>query len=85
MPRTTAPSVSWRNSSPINSGGGADPLTNSKLIVYKIIQVPSLSRLSPYISELNFLGAPASFNKASTATVSVQESTDPNINAYDHV
>lgn len=33
------------------------------------------------MSELNFLGAPASFNKAKTATVSVQDSTDPNINA----
>ena len=33
------------------------------------------------MSELNFLGAPASLSKASTATVSVHDNTDPNIKA----
>jgi hypothetical protein len=49
--------------------------------VNKIIQVPSLSKLSPSIKELNFFGEPDSFKRAKTATVSVQESTAPNINA----
>mgnify|MGYP006869349354 CR=1 FL=1 len=58
------------------------PFTSSKLIVSKTIQVPSLNKLYPSIKELNFFGAPASLSNAKTATVSVQESTDPNINAY---
>jgi len=45
------------------------------------MQDPSLNKLSPSMRELNFLGAPASLSRARTATVSVQESTDPNINA----
>jgi hypothetical protein len=45
------------------------------------MQLPSLIRLSPYIKDLNFLGAPAYFNKANTATVSVQDKTEPNIKA----
>jgi hypothetical protein len=35
--------------------------------------------------ELNFLGAPAYFNRARTATVSVHDRTEPNINAYEYV
>lgn len=77
--------VSYRNSWPIFNGGGAEPLTNYKLIVNKTMHVPSLNRLSPSISELNFLGAPASLSSAKTATVSVQERTEPNINAYDQL
>ncbi len=43
--------------------------------------MPSLNKLSPSIKELNFLGAPAYFSKANTATVSVHDKTDPNMNA----
>ena len=57
------------------------PFTSYKLIVSKTIHVPSLNKLSPSIKELNFFGAPAYLSKAKTATVSVQESTDPNIKA----
>lgn len=62
--------------------GGVVPFTNSKLIVNRTMQVPSLKRLSPSINELNFRGAPASFSRARTATVSVHDNTEPNINAY---
>lgn len=62
-------------------GGIFSPLTSSKLIVSKTIHVPSLNKLSPSINELNFLGAPAYLSKAKTATVSVHESTEPNIKA----
>jgi len=85
QPRITAPSVSYRKSFPMKRGGGILPFTNYKLIVYKIIHEPSLSKLSPSINELNFRGAPAYLRSASTATVSVQESTDPNIKASGHV
>jgi hypothetical protein len=84
-PSAMAPRQSSKNNFPINSGGGILPLTNSKLTVYKIIQVPSLSKLYPSIKELNFLGAPAYLRSASTATVSVQESTEPNMNASGQV
>lgn len=60
-------------------------MTSYKLMVYKIMHDPSLIKLYPSIRELNFLGAPASFRRARTATVSVQESTDPNMNAYGQV
>ena len=46
------------------------------------MHVPSLNKLYPSIRELNFLGAPAYFNNAKTATVSVHDNTDPNIKAY---
>jgi hypothetical protein len=80
-----APIVNSKNSLIINKGGGIEPFTSYKLIVNNTIQLPSLNKLSPSIKELNFLGAPAYFNKANTATVSVHESTDPNINAYGQV
>jgi hypothetical protein len=80
-PNKIAPSVSYKNNYPMNKAGGIFPFTNSKLMVNRIIQDPSLSKLSPSIKELNFRGAPASFRRASTATVSVQDNTDPNMNA----
>ena len=46
------------------------------------MHVPSLNKLYPSIRELNFRGAPAYFNNAKTATVSVHDNTDPNIKAY---
>lgn len=81
QPNITAPTVNSKNSLTMNKAGGIVPLTSYKLIVYKTIHDPSLNKLSPSIKELNFLGAPASLSKAKTATVSVHESTDPNINA----
>jgi hypothetical protein len=84
-PNIIAPSVNSRNNCTIYSGGGLFPLTSSKLIVNNTIQVPSLNRLYPSINELNLRGAPAYFNSAKTATVSVQDRTDPNINAYDQL
>ena len=57
------------------------PLHSSKLIVNRIMQLPSLRRLYPSIKELNFLGAPASLRRERTATVSVQERMDPNMKA----
>jgi len=38
-------------------------------------------RDSPSIKELNFLEAPASFNNAKTATVSVHDRIEPNMKA----
>lgn len=84
-PKTMAPRVNQKNNRMINIGGGGLPLTNYKLIVNRIIHVPSLNKLYPSINELNFRGAPAYFNKAKTATVSVHERTDPNIKASGHV
>lgn len=81
IPKTIAPIVSSKKEIPIWRGCIGPPFTNYKLIVNKTIQVPSLNKLYPSISELNFLGAPASFNIANTATVSVHDSTDPNIKA----
>ena len=66
-------------------GGGLDPLTSYKLIVKRIIHVPSFKRLSPSIRELNLRGAPAYFRRANTATVSVHERTEPNMKAYGYV
>lgn len=80
-PRTMAPTVSSRNNITIWRGGMFSPFTSYKLIVNKTIQVPSLNKLSPSIKELNFFGAPAYLSNANTATVSVQESTDPNMKA----
>ncbi len=80
-PRTIAPMVSSRNSMTIYSGCISPPLTSSRLMVSNTIHVPSLNKLSPYINELNFFGAPAYFNNANTATVSVHDKTDPNMNA----
>lgn len=80
-PSTIAPPVNYTNSFPISNIPMLPPLQSSKLIVNKIIQLPSFRRLYPSISELNFLGAPASLSKASTATVSVQDKTEPNIKA----
>jgi hypothetical protein len=85
IPKTIAPIVNSKNAIPIWRGCIGPPLTNYKLIVSKTIQVPSLNKLYPSINELNFLGAPASFKIAKTATVSVHESTDPNINADGYV
>lgn len=45
------------------------------------MHVPSLSRDSPSINELNFFGAPTSLRSESTAIVSVQDKIDPNMNA----
>lgn len=83
-PSTMAPTVSYRNSCTILRGGGLDPFTNYRLIVNSTMHDPSLNKLSPSMSELNLRGAPAYFNSAKTATVSVHESTEPNINAYAH-
>jgi hypothetical protein len=80
-PSTIAPIVSSKNKITIYKACIYPPLTNYKLIVSKTMHVPSLNKLYPYIKELNFFGAPAYFNKANTATVSVHDSTDPNINA----
>ena len=80
-PRTIAPIVSSRNKITISMACIEFPFTISKLIVSKTIQVPSLNKLYPSIKELNFLGAPAYFNNANTATVSVHDKTDPNIKA----
>lgn len=81
IPRMMAPIVSYKNSITIYKGSIFYPFTSYKLIVSNTMHVPSLNKLSPSIRELNFLGAPAYFSKASTATVSVQDSTDPNIKA----
>ena len=81
-PRIIAPIVSYKNSLTIYKGGMSPPLTSYKDIVSKTIHVPSLNKLYPYIKELNFFGAPAYFSRASTATVSVHDNTDPNMNAY---
>jgi hypothetical protein len=81
-PRIIAPIVSYKNSLTIYKGGMLPPFTNYNDIVNKTIHVPSLKRLSPSISELNFFGAPASFSNANTATVSVHDKTEPNMNAY---
>lgn len=80
-----APRVNYKNNLIINKGGGRVPFTNYRLMVNNIMQVPSLNKLSPSINELNFLGAPAYLRRAKTATVSVQERTDPNIKAYGQV
>lgn len=61
------------------------PATISAQIVNKTIQVPSLSKDSPSMSELNFFGAPTSFNSANTATVSVQLRMAPKRKAPTHV
>jgi len=45
------------------------------------MQVASFIRDSPSIKERNFYGAPTSFNKATTAAVSVQDNIDPIKNA----
>lgn len=81
-PSIIAPIVSYKNSLTIYKGGMFPPFTSYNDIVNNTIHVPSLNKLSPSIKELNFLGAPAYFNNANTATVSVHDNTDPNINAY---
>jgi len=81
IPKIIAPTVNSKKSCTIYKGGRLFPFTNCKLIVYSTMQVPSLNKLSPYIRELNFLGAPASLSRAKTATVSVQDKTEPNIKA----
>lgn len=80
-PRTIAPPVSSTNKEPICKTLMVPPLHNYKLMVNKIIQVPSFSKLSPSIKELNFLGAPDYLSNARTATVSVQDKIAPNIKA----
>jgi len=80
-PKITAPPVSSINRIEISMTPILPPLHNSILIVNRIMHVPSFSKLYPSIRELNFFGAPASFSKAKTATVSVQERIDPNMNA----
>lgn len=53
--------------------------------VKRTIHVPSLKTLSDSISELNLIGAPASFNKAKTATGSVHERIEPKRKAPNQV
>jgi hypothetical protein len=48
------------------------------------MHVPSFISDSPSIKELNYLGAPTSFRRDITATVSVQDKIAPNINASVH-
>ena len=84
-PRMMAPIVNSRNNWQIPRMGGFYPFTICKLMVNKTMHVPSLNKLSPSMSDLNFLGAPAYLSKANTATVSVHDSTDPNIKASDQL
>lgn len=86
IPKTIAPTVKDTNSLTVpNTEIDYPPFTSWKLIVIRTMQVPSLNKDYPSIKERNFFGAPASFRRAKTATVSVQESTDPNIKASDQL
>lgn len=57
------------------------PLTRLMKSMKKTIAVPSLSSDSPSTRRLNCMLAPSSFNKATTATGSVADSTQPRVQA----